>query len=113
MTRYRSAIITESRLQHAALNGFCITDLYMTTYRHATLLCKHSLEPELVLTQLRLHGVFWDSVMCNSAALVGRQSLLQWLHSEGCWWIADDVLSNASRSGSVPLLQRLGSVTKP
>jgi hypothetical protein len=54
---------------------------------------------------LRLHGVPWDSKVCREAACVGNLGLLQWLHS--------NVLINASRGGSAPMLEWLKSVTKP
>eukprot|EP00953_Heterococcus_sp_UTEX-ZZ885_P003354 2338-Heterococcus_DN1.PRE.9 len=113
VTRYRNTIITESRLLHAKLNGFRITDLVITQDKYADLVCRHSLEPEQVITILRLHGVLWDNVICRDAAFYGRLGLLQWLRRSDCQWDVHDVLFNASRCGSVPMLQWLVGVTKP
>jgi hypothetical protein len=68
VTRHRSSIMSESRLQHAKRSGLRIIDLDMTQPKHAELICKYSLEPERVLTVLRLHGVPWDHVLCRKAA---------------------------------------------
>jgi hypothetical protein len=112
VTRHRSAIITESRLQHAKLSEFRITNLDMTQDKHATVICKHSVEPERVITTLRVHGVPWGQMVCWNAAFYGRLGLLQWLRRNDCQWDEHDVLFNASRNGSVPMLQWLDSVTK-
>jgi hypothetical protein len=113
VTRHRSAIITKCRLQHAELNGFSSAGLDMTQDKTAELIYRHSLEAEQVVTVLRLHGVPWDHVICRKAAFFAKLSLLQWLHSNGCQWLELNVLVNASRGGSVPMLQWLQTVTVP
>eukprot|EP00953_Heterococcus_sp_UTEX-ZZ885_P004817 3085-Heterococcus_DN1.PRE.1 len=113
VTRLRSSVISESKLQHAKRSGLRITDLDMTQPKHAELICRYSLEPERVLTVLRLHGVPWDHVLCRKAAYFCRLSLLQWLHSNDCQWLEANVLTNASRGGSVSVLEWLQTVTKP
>jgi hypothetical protein len=112
-TRNRSVIMSKSRLLHAKANGFSIASLDMTQDKHAELLCKHSLEPERVLTVLHLHGVPWDVMMCRNAAFLNKLGLLQWLHSNDCEWEEGSVLCNASRGGSVPMLLWLVTVTQP
>jgi hypothetical protein len=113
VTRHRSSIMSDSRLQHAKRSGLRITDLDMTQPKHAELICRYSLEPERVLTVLRLHGVPWDHVLCRKAAYFCRLRLLQWLHSNDCQWLEANVLMNASRGGSVDVLGWLQTVTKP
>ena len=56
VTRYRSTIISESRLRHAKLNGFAVADLDLTQTSHATMICKYSVEPQQVVTLLKLHN---------------------------------------------------------
>eukprot|EP00953_Heterococcus_sp_UTEX-ZZ885_P003353 2338-Heterococcus_DN1.PRE.8 len=114
VTRHRSTIITESRLLHAKFNGFCIKERFdLTEEDYARLICKHSVEPEQVITVLRVHGVPWGDAICSAAAYCNRLSLLKWLHCNDCEWDELDVLKEASSSGSVPMLQWLVSVTKP
>jgi hypothetical protein len=113
VTRYRSTIMSESRLQHAKATGFIISDLNLSTEKYALMICQHSLEPQQVITVLRLHGVPWNNIVCKKAAYLGNLHLLQWLHSNGCKWHEYSVLVNAGRSGSVPMLEWLRTVTKP
>jgi hypothetical protein len=112
VTRHRSTIMSESRLQHAKRSGFCITKLDLTQDEDAEMICKLSLEPKQVVTVLRVHGVPWDDVICSSAALYRKLDMLQWLHSHDCQWDECAVLVNASRGGSVAMLQWLTSVIK-
>jgi hypothetical protein len=112
-TTCTSAIISEGRLQHAKQHGFRITDVDITQSKYARLICKYSLEPERVVTLLRLHGVPWDTVICRTAAFYGKLSLLQWLHSNDCPWTLSLVLSNACRSARIATLQWLAAVTEP
>eukprot|EP00953_Heterococcus_sp_UTEX-ZZ885_P003356 2338-Heterococcus_DN1.PRE.11 len=113
VTRFRSAIMSESRLQYAKGSGFRTEDINLTKDKHALLICKQSLEPQQVITVLRLHGVPWNNMVCRNAACFGKLRLLQWLHSNGCQWNEYKVLMNASRGGSVPMLEWLKTVTKP
>jgi hypothetical protein len=85
----------------------------MTQDKYASLICLHSQEPERVATVLRLHGVPWDNAMFRQAAYLGNLALLHWLHSNGCQWDQGNILANASRGGSVAMLQWLVSVTAP
>jgi hypothetical protein len=112
-TRYCSTIITESRLQHAKLNGFCIADLDITERKHAELICRQYQEPERVIAALRLRAASWDSMICENAAYYGKLGLLQWLHINDCEWDEDDVLINASRGENVPVLQWVATVITP
>jgi hypothetical protein len=50
--------------------------------------------------------------MCNNAAYYGKVGLLQFLRRNNCQWQVESVLSNASKSGSLPMLQWLARVTK-
>jgi hypothetical protein len=111
--RHRSTIISESRLRHAHSCGFDVACVVTTQDKYANLLCAHSLEPERVATVVRLHGGPWDNVICRKAACLGQLRMLQCLHSNGCQWDELNVLLNASRSGSVPMLEWLKTVTKP
>jgi hypothetical protein len=168
VTRYCSATMSESRLQHAKANGLRVADIDMTQPRHAGLICYRSKaakgkkskssskkaptaavvaddsEEEAVsskqskgkkskrssaaedaadagespvptatkgsvITVLRLHGVPWDNVICRKAAYFRRLRLLQWLHNNGCQWSEVNVLTNASRGGSVPWSERVAA----
>eukprot|EP00953_Heterococcus_sp_UTEX-ZZ885_P003350 2338-Heterococcus_DN1.PRE.5 len=113
VTRCRSIIMSESRLQHAKFNEFVVADLDITKSRHAAMICEYSLEPERVVAALRLRGAPWDSMSCRYAAFSGRLSILQWLHRKECQWDEYNVLLNASRGGSVPMIVWLKSVTEP
>jgi hypothetical protein len=113
VTRYRSTIVSESRLLHAKANEFRLVDLDITQGRHAKLICQHSLEPERVITVLRLHNVAWNNVICREAAYHSKLSLLQWLHHNDCDSHEVNVLVNASRGGSVSMLEWLAAVSKP
>jgi hypothetical protein len=113
VTRYRGAIISESRLQHAKHRGLRIADIDVTQQKYATLICRYSLEPQQVLTVLRLHGLPWNTVICRTAAFYGKLDLLQWLHSNDCPWVLAAVLSNACRNAHMATLQWLATVTEP
>ena len=113
VTTYRSAIISESRLQYAKANKLCTLALDITQDKHADLICRHSLEPDRVVTLLRLCGVSWGNTMFRSAAFYGKLDLLQWLHRHDCYWNQKNVLCNTSRGGSVRVLQWLATVSKP
>jgi hypothetical protein len=113
VTRHCSAIVSESRLQHAKLNGLRIASLDITQDTYARLICEHCLEPEQVVTLLKLHDVPCNDAICREAAYYDRLSLLQWLHSNDCQWDEHNVLTNASRGGGVAMLQWLATVTEP
>jgi hypothetical protein len=105
--------MSESRLLHAKPSGFCIVDLDLLQNKYAEMICQFSLEPERIVTRLRLHGVPWDNFIYRNAAYFGKLNLLQWLHSNDCQWDEYTVLLNASRSGSVPVLEWLATVAAP
>jgi hypothetical protein len=113
VTSYRSTIISECRLQHAEVNGFAVTHLDITKISDAAMICQYSLEPQQVVTVLKLHNAAWDYVICREAAYFGKLDLLQWLHKNDCQRNERNVLLNASRGGSVPMLEWLMSVTEP
>jgi hypothetical protein len=113
VTRNRSALMTESRLQLALSSGLSIEGWRFATWQSADLICKHSLEPERVVALLRVHGMTWCIELCNSAAYFNKLALLQWLHSHSCPWEADSVLHHASVYGSVAMLEWLFTVTAP
>jgi hypothetical protein len=105
VTRHRSTIMSESRLQYAKANGLRWADLQMAHHGNAALICAHSLEPERVVELLGLHSAPWDSVMCEQAARYGKVDLLQRLYCSDCQWDECQVLLNASSNGCVPVLQ--------
>jgi hypothetical protein len=109
----RSVLMTEARLQLALLSGLTVTDWRFDTLQKAAVICYCSLEPEKVMTLLRVHGVPWDTELCCSAAGYDKLALLQWLRSLSCPWEADAVLCDASRYGSVAMLEWLLTVTAP
>jgi hypothetical protein len=82
----------------------------MSKLSYADAICTQSTEPEQVMTLLRLHGVPWDAMLCNCAALHAQLPLLQWLHSSSCPWSEPAVLHNAAR-GAVAMLEWLLTVT--
>jgi hypothetical protein len=113
VTRHRSVLMTESRLQLALISGLSVKDWIISYWDQAELICIHSLEPEQVMALLRAHGVPWDSMLCDCAADNNKLRLLQWLHANSCPWDEHDVLLYASRTGSVAMLEWLSTVTAP
>eukprot|EP00953_Heterococcus_sp_UTEX-ZZ885_P003347 2338-Heterococcus_DN1.PRE.2 len=113
VTRQRSLLMSESRLQLAIRSGCEVSRLTFEGWLHAEFVCKDSLEPQQVLTILRLHGVPWSSTLCAVAARYCKLSLLQWLHASSCPWHKAGVLRHASRGGSVAVLEWLQTVTAP
>jgi hypothetical protein len=111
VTRHRSALMSKSRLQLALSSGLVVEDWSMSKLSYADVICTQSTEPEQVMTLLRLHGVPWDAMLCNCAALHARLPLLQWLHSSSCPWSEPAVLHNAARGGAVAMLEWLLTVT--
>jgi hypothetical protein len=109
VTRHRSAIITESRLQLALISGLSVAGWSFASWSYASPICKHSLQPEKVLAVLRLHGVPWDQLLCSLAAANDKLALLKWLKRSGCPW-SIEVLYDASSSGSVAMLEWVLSV---
>jgi hypothetical protein len=113
VTRHRSVLMTESRLQLALSSGLIVTHWTFDTWSQAELLCKHSLEPTEVMTLLRLHGVPWSTLLCDGAAYCNKLSLLQWLHTHSCPWDTWELLNAASAGGSIAMLEWLVTVTAP
>jgi hypothetical protein len=113
MTRHRSVVMTESRLQLALSSGLTKTSWTFSERSRAELICKHSLEPEKVMTLLRVHGVPWSTELCRGAALFNKLALLQWLRAHSCPWEEKWALLNASVNGSVTMLEWLLTVTAP
>jgi hypothetical protein len=111
VTRHRSVLMTEKRLYLAFSSGLSVEGWAISTQQKAEMICKHSLEPVQVMTVLRLHGVPWDQMLCNSAAFNAKLSLLQWLRINFCPWSESDVLLNASRYGSVAMMEWLLTAT--
>jgi hypothetical protein len=104
--------MTESRLQLALSSGLSVAGWTFSSHSHVELMCNFSLEPEKVLTLLRLHGVPWDTELCNGAAYYNKLPLLQWLHTHSCPW-DELVLVHSSARGSVAMLEWLSTVTAP
>jgi hypothetical protein len=92
VTRHRSVLLTESRLQLALDSSLTVTDWTFDSWSRAMLICHYSLEPEKVMTLLRVHGVPWSINLCNSAAYHNKLSLLQWLHAHSCPWHEEALL---------------------
>jgi hypothetical protein len=113
VTRRRSVLMTESRLQVALNSGLTLTGWSFSSGSRADLICKHSLEPERVLVLLRMLGVLWSSDLCRCAAYCNKLALLQWLYSRSCLWQQGPVLLDASAGGSVAMLEWLLTVTPP
>jgi hypothetical protein len=92
-----------------------VKDWSLNKHSYAKSICKHSLEPEKVITVLRVFGVPWGSNLCNAAAWSGKLALLQWLHSHSCPWIVREVLivTCAHGSAAVYILEWLMTVTAP
>jgi hypothetical protein len=113
VTRHRSVLMSESRLQLALANGLSVVGWVLNTQPNAEMICKHSLEPVQVMALLRVHGVPWNEKLCIGAAYFNRLQLLQWLHSSSCPWDGYDVLYAAGRGGSVAMFEWLLTVTAP
>jgi hypothetical protein len=112
VTRYSSALVSDSRLALALASGLVASKLDFSKWSHAALLCKSSREPVPVLARLWLFNVRWGSALWRNAAMLGLLPLLQWLHTRSLGRCHDvRVLNNASMSGSVPLLDWLLTVT--
>jgi hypothetical protein len=113
VTKHGSTLMTESRLKLAFAAGLSVKGWNLSKTSRADSICKYSIEPERVMTLLRLHGVPWDAALCNAAAIQAKLPLLQWLRDSSCPWKEVFVLLNASRGGSVPMLEWLATVTQP
>jgi hypothetical protein len=113
VTRHSSVLMTESRLKLAMSSCLSVEGRSFSKWCYTELVCVHSLEPQKVLTRLRLHGVPWHDWLCSCAALHGKLQLLQWLRSFVCPWDECRVLYSASRSGSIAMLEWLLTVTAP
>jgi hypothetical protein len=111
VTRHRSVLMSASRLQLAINNSLKESSWTFDKWSHAELMCKHSLEPQQVMTLLRLHGVPWSTKLCDVAIRYCKLSLLQWLHANSCPWHELDVLMRASRVGCLEVLEWLLAVT--
>jgi hypothetical protein len=107
VTRHRSVVTTESRLQLALNCGLTLEDWRFDNVFKARLIYIHSLEPEKVVTLLRVHDVPWSTKLCHGAARYNKLVLLQWLHSHSCPWDERNVLQYASRHGSLAMLEWL------
>jgi hypothetical protein len=103
--------MTESRPQLALRSGLAVKGWTFSQQSRAELICEHSLEPERVMTLLKLHGVPWDELLCTCAAAYAKLPLLQWLRRSSCPWCEGNVLCNASRGGSIAVLEWLSTVT--
>jgi hypothetical protein len=111
VTRQRSVLMTESRLQLALSSGLTVTGWTFDSRCHAELICAHSLEPEKVMTLLIVYSVLWCTNLCNGATFCNKLALLQWLHAQSCPWAATAVLNCASARGSVAMLEWLLAMT--
>jgi hypothetical protein len=63
VTRHRSAVTTESRLQLALSSGLTVAGWTFSKVPQARLIYMHSLEPEKVMTLLRVHGAPWCTLL--------------------------------------------------
>jgi hypothetical protein len=113
VTRHRSVLMTESRLQLALSSGLSLEGYTFDSWTRADLICGQSLEPTKVLTLLRLHGVPWSTLLCDGVAYCNKLTLLQWLHSHSCPWDTWELLNAASAGGSIAMLEWLVTVTTP
>jgi hypothetical protein len=113
VTRHRSVLMTESRLQLALISGLLLEGYTFDSWTRADLICGQSLEPTEVLTLLRLHGVPWSTLLCDGAAYCNKLALLQWLHTHSCPWDTWELLNAASAGGSIAMLEWLVTVTPP
>jgi hypothetical protein len=112
VTRHRSAIMTESRLRFALASGLSLEGRTFSDWCTAPI-CRDSLEPEMVITLLRAHGLAWSTRLCDEAALHDKLALLQWLFSQSCPWDKIALLSCASMYASTATLEWLLTVTSP
>jgi hypothetical protein len=113
VTRHRSVVTTESRLQLALSCGLKVASWTFESVPQARLIYLHSLEPEKVMTLLRVLGAPWSTKLCAGAARYDKLALLQWLHSHSCAWDQGLVLHYATLHGSVSMLEWLLTVTPP
>jgi hypothetical protein len=113
VTRHRSVLMTESRLQLALTSALSLEGYTFDSWTRADLICGQSLEPTKVLTLLRLHGVPWSTQLCDGAAYCNKLSLLRWLHNHSCPWDTWELLNAASAGGSVAMLEWIATVTPP
>jgi hypothetical protein len=113
VTRHRSVITTASRLQLALRCGLTVAEWTFDRVPQARLIYMHSLEPEKVMTLLRLHGVPWSAMLCCGAARYNKLALLLWLLLHSCPWEAARLLHFASMHSSVAMLEWLLTVTPP
>jgi glycerophosphoryl diester phosphodiesterase len=71
--------MTESRLQLALSSGLSVKDWTFDNVPRAALICLHSLEPDKVMTLLRVHDVPWSwSVSAVQWALACGSGWLRW-----------------------------------
>jgi hypothetical protein len=112
VTRHRSALLTERTLLLALSSGLSVKDWTMSKQSCADLIC-HSSEPEKMMTLRRMHGVPWDWRLCRRTAECGNLRFLQWLRSTSCPRREAAVLHNASKSGSIAMLEWLLTATAP
>jgi hypothetical protein len=57
VTRQRNVLMSASRLQLAISSGCKVSGWTFEGWLHAEFVCKDSLEPQQVMTLLRVHGV--------------------------------------------------------
>jgi hypothetical protein len=113
VTRHRSVLMTEGRLKLALSSGLSVAEWTFDDFSQTALICYYSIEPELVMALLRVHGVPWSSELCNNAAEYNKLKLLKWLHASSCPWDAVMVVHQASACGSAAMLEWLLTVTAP
>jgi hypothetical protein len=113
VTRHRSVMMTENRLKLALSRGLTVAGWTFDSWSHAGLICKHSLEPEQVMTLLRVHGVPWSVHLCSAAAFFNKLALLHWLHAHSCPWDEESVLYSASARGTIAMLDWFLTVVSP
>jgi hypothetical protein len=113
VTRHRSVLRTESRLQLALNCGLVVKDWPMDKLTCPDLICLHSVEPQHVMTLLKVQGVPWDAMLCARAALHSKLPLLQWLRKSACPWAELTVLYAADRCGNLAMLEWLLTFTSP
>jgi hypothetical protein len=105
VTKQRNVLMSASRLQLALISGLAVANWTFQKWSRAELVCQYSLEPQQVMTLLRVHGVRWSSTLCDVAAKQSKLALLQWLHTSSCPLEVPNVLMTASRGGSVAMLE--------
>jgi hypothetical protein len=114
VTRHRSVLMSDSRLKLALASGLDVANWTFDKWSHAESVCSYSLEPQQVMTLLRVHGVPWHVTLCAVAAYNSNLSLLQWLRASSCPWYEELVLTLAGNSvPSAAMLQWLQTVTAP